>query len=87
MVTLGDARFAVLTPQLIRMEWAADSRFEDHASFAFLNRKLPVPAFHSHISGSGKHRTLTLDTAALHFSALSASIATPFAPRSRIRAS
>jgi hypothetical protein len=43
VVTLEHARFTVLTPQLIRMEWAADSKFEDHASFAFLNRRLPVP--------------------------------------------
>ncbi len=38
-------RFTVLTPQLIRMEWAADGKFEDHASLVFLNRKLPVPNF------------------------------------------
>ena len=38
IVTLGNARFTVLTPQLIRMEWAADGKFEDHASFVFLNR-------------------------------------------------
>ncbi len=66
VVTLGNARFTVLTPQMIRMEWAADGHFEDHASFAFLNRKLAVPAFHSHINGGGKRRTLSLDTAALH---------------------
>jgi hypothetical protein len=27
------------------MEWAADGKFEDHASLVFLNRKLPVPEF------------------------------------------
>ena len=27
------------------MEWAADGRFEDHASFVFVNRLLPVPKF------------------------------------------
>ncbi len=27
------------------MEWAADGKFEDHASFVFLNRRLPVPKF------------------------------------------
>ena len=41
----GHARFTVLTPQMIRMEWAADGKFEDHASFVFLNRHLPVPEF------------------------------------------
>ena len=43
IVTVGNARFTVLTPRLIRMEWAADGKFEDHASLVFLNRKLPVP--------------------------------------------
>jgi alpha-glucosidase len=45
VVISGNARFTVLTPQLIRMEWAADGKFEDHASMVFLNRKLPVPKF------------------------------------------
>jgi alpha-glucosidase len=45
VVTVGAARFTVLTPQLIRMEWVEDGKFEDHASLAFLNRKLPVPEF------------------------------------------
>ncbi len=39
------ARFTMLTPELIRMEWASDGKFEDHASLVFLNRKLPVPLF------------------------------------------
>ena len=47
VVVLGNARFTVLTPQLIRMEWAADGKFEDHASFVFLNRHLPVPEFYA----------------------------------------
>ena len=66
MVIVGDARFTVLTPQLIRVEWASDGKFEDHASFAFLNRRLPVPAFRSHLAGHGVRRTLTLDTTSLH---------------------
>lgn len=45
VVRAGDARFTILTPQLIRMEWAADGKFEDHASLVFLNRRLPVPNF------------------------------------------
>jgi len=39
------ARFTVLTPRLIRMEWSPDGRFEDRGSFAFVNRRLPVPEF------------------------------------------
>ncbi|HEY1807932.1 MAG TPA: TIM-barrel domain-containing protein, partial [Acidobacteriaceae bacterium] len=62
VVQFGDARFTVLTPQLIRMEWAADHRFEDHASLVFLNRRLPAPRFTQHRSGN----TLNLETSALH---------------------
>ncbi|MGB7189748.1 MAG: TIM-barrel domain-containing protein, partial [Acidobacteriaceae bacterium] len=61
VVTIGNARFTVLTPQLIRMEWAADGKFEDHASFVFLNRRLPVPAFTQKRDGE----QLTLATSAL----------------------
>ena len=40
------ARFTVLTDHLIRMEYArVAGQFEDRASLAVLNRKLPVPAF------------------------------------------
>src|ERR1700741_136833 len=45
VVRIGNARFTVLTPQLIRMEWAADGQFENHASLVFLNRHLPVTKF------------------------------------------
>ena len=45
VVVAGKARFTVLTPEMIRMEWAADGKFEDHASFVFINRRLPVPKF------------------------------------------
>src|SRR5580693_8217913 len=45
VVRAGSARFTVLTPQLIRLEWAKDGKFEDHASLAFVNRSLPVPQF------------------------------------------
>ena len=45
VVVVGNARFTVLTPQLIRMEWSADGKFEDHASLVFINRRLPVPKF------------------------------------------
>jgi alpha-glucosidase len=61
VVAQGKARFTVLTPQLIRIEWAADGKFEDHASFVFINRRLPVPAF-SHEFTGGK---LTIKTDAL----------------------
>ena len=61
-VVVGHARFTVLTPQLIRLEWAANGRFEDRASFVFLNRRLPVPEFK--ITHDGK--ILDIETSALH---------------------
>jgi alpha-glucosidase (family GH31 glycosyl hydrolase) len=45
VVVAGQARFTVLTPQLIRLEWDEDGRFEDRASLLFINRHLPVPPF------------------------------------------
>jgi alpha-glucosidase len=63
IVTLGHARFTVLTPQMIRMEWSAADRFEDHASFVFINRRLPVPEFSHRVTDDGK--TLTIRTSAL----------------------
>jgi alpha-glucosidase (family GH31 glycosyl hydrolase) len=68
MVTVGKARFTVLTPQLIRMEWAAaDGKFEDRASLVFLNRKLPVPKFTRELSGQGA-QALVLKTSDLTLS-------------------
>ena len=61
VVTIGHARFTVLTPQMIRMEWAADGKFEDHASFVFINRKVLVPKFEHAEAG----HTLTIKTEAL----------------------
>jgi alpha-glucosidase len=71
VVTVGHARFTVLTPELIRMEWSADGKFEDHASFVFINRRLPVPKFEQwDRSGptSGPSYTFTLKTSALTLS-------------------
>ncbi len=65
VVVVGNARFTVLTPRLIRMEWAADGKFEDHASFAFLNRNLPVPAFTHTLTRNSTGQALTLSTHAL----------------------
>jgi alpha-glucosidase (family GH31 glycosyl hydrolase) len=53
VVIVGSARFTILTPQLIRIEWAANGKFEDHASLAFLNRKLPVPKFTHETASDG----------------------------------
>src|SRR3984957_856852 len=62
VVLAGPARFTVLTPQLIRLEWAKDGKFEDHSSFAFVNRRLPVPQFTRQI---GPGNRVVLKTGAL----------------------
>jgi len=45
VVTSGRARFTVLTPQMIRIQFSTTQKFEDRATFAVINRRLPVPAF------------------------------------------
>jgi Glycosyl hydrolases family 31/Domain of unknown function (DUF5110) len=63
IVEFGNARFTVLTAQLIRMEWSATGKFEDRASLVFLNRHLPVPKFEK--SSTDAHDSLTIVTDAL----------------------
>src|SRR5215471_1872067 len=57
----GNVRFTVLTPQLVRLEWAENAKFEDHASLMFINRRLPVPQFTRKV----EEGWLVLTTAAL----------------------
>ncbi len=47
VVTSGDMRFTVLTPEMIRIEWrsGADKQWVDDATFAVINRNLPVPTY------------------------------------------
>lgn len=65
IVTVGNARFTVLTPRLIRMEWSPDGVFEDRASFAFVNRKLPVPPFER--SADGRRTRIKTDAIELSY--------------------
>ena len=51
----------MLTPQLVRMEWAADGQFEDRPSLVFVTRRLPVPTFTRTSSG----KWTTIDTGKL----------------------
>ncbi len=44
-LVVGNARFTILTPRLIRMEWAEDGKFEDRATLGVINRNLPTPYF------------------------------------------
>jgi len=59
------ARFTVLTPRLIRMEYAkAPGAFEDHSTIAIMNRNLPVPQFTSSENGG----ILTIATSSVKLS-------------------
>ena len=45
VVREGKARFTVLTPEMIRIQYSEKQLFEDRATFAVVNRNLPVPKF------------------------------------------
>ena len=45
VVQEGGARFTVLTPEMIRIQYSIQQKFEDRATFAIVNRRLPVPQF------------------------------------------
>lgn len=45
VVVSGNARFTVLTPEMIRIEYSDNGIFEDRATFAVINRNLDVPPF------------------------------------------
>ena len=47
----GNARFEVLTPTLIRLEYAGDNRFQEGATFNAVNRSFPAPAFTTDVAG------------------------------------
>ena len=48
----GNARFEVITPSLIRMEYAADGRFEDRRSQTTAGRTRTAPRFRTSVRGS-----------------------------------
>jgi alpha-glucosidase (family GH31 glycosyl hydrolase) len=45
VVVNKDVRITILTPRVLRMEWAEDAKFEDHASLVFINRSTEVPPY------------------------------------------
>jgi len=47
VIQSGQARFTVLTPRLIRMEWTSTVPFMDKPTLTVINRNLPVPKFSS----------------------------------------
>jgi len=44
-VVAGDARFEVLAPEVIRLEYSPDGDFLDQPTYNVLDRNLPVPAY------------------------------------------
>ena len=52
VVTCGNARFTVLTPELLRIEYSPSGRFEDNATFTVINRRLSVPQFSTSDDGT-----------------------------------
>lgn len=52
IVTAGNARFTILTPEMIRIEYSDSAAFEDRATFAVINRDLgTVPEYSSREDG------------------------------------
>jgi hypothetical protein len=60
--TLGSARFTVVTPQLIRMEYAADGKFVDAASWFARNRNVRDTNY----KVQKDDNSLTIDTGIIH---------------------
>src|SRR6266480_4141363 len=61
----GAARFEVLTPTLIRLEYAADGHFEDGPTFNVINRDLAVPQFQTRVDHG--YRIITTDKLTLRY--------------------
>ena len=47
----GNARFQVLTPTLMRLEYAGDGAFQDSATFTAVNRSFPAVPYTTDVSG------------------------------------
>jgi alpha-glucosidase (family GH31 glycosyl hydrolase) len=54
VIQAQNARFTVLTPRLIRLEYSPEERFEDRPSQAFWFRDLPVPPFTAKTTAAGR---------------------------------
>jgi alpha-glucosidase len=62
-----NARFTVLTPELIRLEWSANGTFEDHATLAFINRDSLPEVPHVKLQENKNNITITTDKLTLKY--------------------
>ncbi|MEY9936440.1 TIM-barrel domain-containing protein [Streptacidiphilus sp. MAP5-3] len=60
----GDARFEVLTPTLIRLEYAGDGKFQDADTFNVVNRDLRTPPFRTWTTGGYRYIATAQETLA-----------------------
>jgi alpha-glucosidase (family GH31 glycosyl hydrolase) len=65
VVSAGRARFTILTPRLIRIQYSQDRRFEDRATFAVVNRRLPVPNYS--VSNDGEYTIISTEALTLRY--------------------
>lgn len=65
IVKVGNARFTIITSQLIRIEYSNNMDFEDRASQVFWYRKQPVPQFK--LVSSGSKTEIITDRLHLHY--------------------
>jgi len=62
IIVSGRARFTILTPRLVRLEWSETGKFEDRGTYAFPTRYAPTPPnFTTRVGGD----VLTINTGAL----------------------
>ena len=52
MVVCGNARFTILTPRLVRLEYSPDNNWTDEKTLTVINRSLPLPHFKKSVSKS-----------------------------------
>ena len=79
VVTYGNARFTVLTPRMIRIEYSDSAVFEDRATFAIVNRNLDVPEYEC--SEDSEYLYITTDDLNLKYRKGSNPSTTPASPR------
>ncbi len=64
IITHGQARFVLLSPRMLRLEWSAAGAFEDRATLAVVHRALPAVPHSCAVTG----KRLTLSTSAFTLS-------------------